>query len=390
MDDSRLFDFSLSDAQEARAAMLHRNSIIIDMASRYGGSAIFDEYPEHLIRELAVRAEEAASKADMLAEAIYWPFELALNGKSELIRDRLIQSGLTCGTYEANLHIPDDESDPLAWPWEEKIARYAELPWLRFVKSASEIRQAKADGAVAFFANCQPITPLSRDIRRIDDAYSRGLRSLMLTYNRMDNVGVGCTERVDAGLSIFGLEIVDRCNDIGIIVDVSHCGQRTTFDACRRSKKPVTANHTGARAVYEHARAKTDPELRAIADTGGLVGIYAAPAFVSGDDHVSITHMLDHIDYIVDLIGWKHVGIGTDWPWPIPRDVLEKTVGIEPSKKFGFRPEDRVNRLQRMEGLEDCRDLINLTRGLVCRGYDDGEIRGILGENFLRVFEEVC
>ena len=144
----------------------------------------------------------------------------------------------------------------------------------------------------------------------------------MLTYNRMDNIGIGCTERVDAGLSMFGIDVVKHCNDLGMIVDVSHCGHLTTMDACRHSKKPVNANHTAARSVYVHARGKSNEALRAIADTGGVIGVVAVPFFLSRADSPTIEHMFDHVDYIAGLVGWQHVAIGTDWPLQAPDCVL--------------------------------------------------------------------
>ena len=211
----------------------------------------------------------------------------------------------------------------------------------------------------------------------------------MLTYNRMDHIGVGCTERVDAGLSMFGLDVVKHCNELGMIVDVSHCGHLTTLDACRHSAKPVTANHTAARSLYPAARAKSNEALRAIADTGGVIGVVAVPFFLSGGTSPSIEHMLDHIDYIADLVGWRHVALGTDWPLQAPDEVLLTTLGTEISN-IGFRAADRIDVTQRLVGFDDCRDLPNITRGLVKRGFDDEQIRGILGENALRVFEAVC
>src|SRR5207253_1958845 len=136
-------------------------------------------------------------------------------------------------------------------------------------------------------------------------------------------VGVGCTERVDAGLSNFGLQVVERCNQLGVIVDTSHCGRLTTLDACRASRTPVIANHASARAVHAHVRGKSDEELDAIAASGGLIGVVAVPFFLAGG-HPTIEAMLDHIDYIAGRVGWRHVGIGTDWPLQAPHDLLQE------------------------------------------------------------------
>lgn len=383
------FDFGLSATQEARAARLHRESIVFDMLSQHAGGNIFAHYPKELQADFQARMAAGGSRSEVLAEAIYWPFEMSKLGQSDLIREWLQGSGLTCGTYDIDI-VAHDGRDPLSCNWEEKIMRYAQLPWLRYVSTASEIRQAKRDGVVALYANCQPVIPAPRDLKAFDTAYAKGLRSFMLTYNRMDNIGVGCTERVDAGLSMFGVEVVEHCNELGMIVDVSHCGHLTTMDACRHSKKPVTANHTAARSVFAHARGKSNEALRAIADTGGVIGVVAVPHFLTDETTPTIEHMLDHIDYIAGVVSWPHVAIGTDWPWPIPDDVLAATLGAEYDRYVGFREQDRVDRTHRLLGFEGCRDLPNITRGLVKRGYSDEQIRGILGENALRVFEEVC
>jgi membrane dipeptidase len=380
------FDFHLSSTQEARAERLHRESIVVDLVSQGAGGNIFSHYPQLLQAEFNARMAAAGGGLDALGEAFFWPYEMSKLGKSHLLRDWLQGAGLSCGTYGIDVH---DGSNPLLNKGDEITARYADLPWLRHVTTAAEIRQAKKDRILALYGHCQPISPVARDLKAFDRAYSKGLRSFMLTYNRMDNIGVGCTERVDAGLSTFGTEVVEHCNSIGIIVDVSHCGHLTTLDACRHSKKPVNANHTAARSLSSHARGKSNEALRAIADTGGVIGVVALPIFLSREHTPTIEHMLDHIDYISNLVGWRHVAIGTDSPLQAPDDILRRTF-MPAAESIGFRKEDQLDITKRLIGFDDCRDLVNITRGLVSRGYDDEQIKGILGENALRVFAEVC
>lgn len=384
------FDFGLSAAEEARAATLHRDSIVFDMVARLAGPALFEHYPAALQKELRNRIDAARSTADVLAEAIYWPLEMARLERSDLIRPWLAQSGLTCGAYDMALHLDQTRADALGWDWDERLRRCAQLPWIKPATRAAHIRQAKQDGALALYAFCQPIVAAARDLKPFDVAYEKGLRAFMLTYNRMDHIGVGCTERVDAGLSMFGIEVVAHLNRLGMMVDVSHCGPLTTLDACRHSSRPVTANHTAARGLHDHARGKSDEALQAIAGTGGFIGVVAVPSFLTAEPTATIEHLLDHIDYIAERVGWQHVGLGTDWPWPVPHQVLIDAVGIAPPKAMGFRPQDRIDRRRTLAGYADCRDLPNITRGLIKRGYRDEQIQGILGENALRVFESVC
>lgn len=383
------YDFGLTAEQEARAERLHSESIVIDLLSQHAGGNIFALYPPEMqadFRRTVETAVRSGTAMEALAEAVYWPYEMSKMGKSHLLRDWFLESGLTCGTYGIEVH---DGHDPICIKWNSLAARYADLPWLRYVTTAAEIRQAKRDGVIASYAHAQPERPAPRDLKAIDVAYAQGLRSFMLTYNRMDNIGVGCTERVDAGLSMYGVEVVKHCNAIGMIVDVSHCGTLTTLDACRHSQSPVNANHSAARGVYAHARGKTDEALMAIAGTGGVIGVVALPSFLTSDSVPTIEHTLDHMDYIANLVGWQHVAIGTDWPLQAPDDVLQATLGSAVSS-IGFRPQDHLEVTQRLIGFDDCRDLPNITRGLVKRGYSDKQIAGILGENALRVFEDVC
>jgi membrane dipeptidase len=380
------FDFNLNAEQEARAARLHRESIIFDLVSQHAGGAIFSHYPAQLQADLKTRIAAANSDFDALAEAEYWPYEMARLGKSDLIWQWLKEAGLTCGTYAIGVH---DGADTLCNMLEAQAERYRELPWLRYVTSAAEIRQAKREDSIAFYAQWQPFNSIPRDLKAVDTAYRKGLRSLMLTYNVMDHVGVGYSERVDAGLSMFGLGVVKHCNDLGLMIDLSHCGHLTTMDACRHSKKPVTANHTSAKGVYAHQRAKTDDALHAIADTDGVIGVVATPSFLTRAQAPTIEDMLDHIDYISDLVGWRHVAIGTDWPMQITDELIEK-VFMPLAKSAGLSDENPYDPTKRLIGFNDCRDLPNITRGLVGRGYNDEQIRGIIGENALRVFAEAC
>jgi len=380
------FDFGLTVEQEARAAALHRRCVVVDLVSQHAGGALFAHYPEELQLEFRVRIDACSNDMSRFLESLYWPYELSKTGRSDLIRDWYHAAGITCGTYGIAVQ---DGRDDFENQWDAMARRYADLPWLKYVTTAGEIRQAKRDAVVAFYAHCQPTAAIPRDFKAFDTAYSKGLRSFMLTYNLMNELGVGCTERVDAGLSRFGLDVVRHCNEIGMMVDVSHCGDATTLDACRHSRHPVNANHTAARTVFPHARGKSDQGLRAIAETGGVIGIVAVPAFLTGAAVPSIEHMLDHIDHVAKLIGWQHVAIGTDWPLQAPDDVLKSI--LSPSNTvLGFRDEDRLDVTTRLIGFDDCRDLPNITRGLVARGYADEQIAGILGENALRVFAAVC
>lgn len=373
------FDFGLTQAQEERARRLHDESLVVDMLFQHpGGARIFEHIPESDLRA-TLRGKRSWSR---YAAAQSLPYDLAIAGKSEVVRGWWEQSGIDLAAV--GIAVADGRKS------DDRIYRWLEgLPWMHMALTVADIRRAKQEGTRAVYGNCQPTYGLPLDLKEIERAYSRGLRCLMLTYNRMDHVGVGCTERVDAGLSNFGLNVVRLCNDIGILVDTSHCGRATTLDACRHSSKPVMANHTSAAAVFQHVRGKSDDVLKAIADTGGVIGVCAVPFFLASQAAPTIEVWLDHVDHIVKTVGWQYVGIGTDWPLQAPHSVLNQTLGPLLSE-IGFREEHRVSVAATLVGFSDYREFPNFTRGLVKRGYTDEQIRGILGENFLRVFGAVC
>jgi membrane dipeptidase len=381
------FDFGLSAEQERRAQSLHSESLVWDWLSQHvGGPNIFAAYPDDLRSEFRQLMAEAGSGMAAYAQAVRWPYRMALEGKSDLVKDWYFQSGMTVGTYS----VPVYEAGDPKWPaLEATQAEFFELPWLRKVTKADHARQCKKDGVIGLYAHWQPLSPAPRSIDALTQAYERGLRSFMLTYNRMDNIGVGCTERFDAGLSNYGIDVVKLCNDIGMIVDTSHCGHMTTMDACKFSKRPVNANHTCAKALSGVARAKNDDALKAIADTGGVIGVVTVPFFLTNRTRgATIEVVLDHVEYIAEFVGWRHVSIGTDWPLQAPMDALKQTMSAE-FVEHGFKP-DEIDVTDRLDGFDDYRDLPNITRGLVKRGFSDEQIKGILGENALRVFGEVC
>ncbi len=371
----------MSDAEESRAAKLHREAIVIDLLSQRAGARIFDHYPSGLRADLDARINASNNIYERYSIAVNWPYDMALSGQSGLIYDWYREAGLSIISHQ----LPIFE-DPLQGI---DATPYLDGNRMRLVTTAAEMRAAKADNVIGSFANYQPLVSIPNDLSAITRAFEKGLRSLMLTYNSMTSVGSGCTERADAGLSHHGVRVVKHCNELGVIVDTSHCGPQTTLDACRFSKKPVTANHTSAKGLFSHSRGKDDDCLKAIAGTGGLIGVLAVPAYLTDSNKPSIEHMLDHIEYIAGLVGWQHVAIGTDWPLQAPIEI-QRPLFSPSNADTGFRAEDALDVEVNLDGFDDCRDMPNITRGLVSRGWSDEAVIAVLGENALRVFAAVC
>ncbi|MGW6455166.1 dipeptidase [Streptomyces sp. NPDC055078] len=371
--------FGLSADAEERAARLHRESVIVDLLFQGPcGPAAFTDAMVAAVREHADR--HGMLEAWVLAFGM--PGRAAAAGGYRVYEDCWRASGITAGTVDLEVGSPQTLLRAAA----SITQRIDNLPWLTKALNSDDIRRAHAAGQHALILNCQPVVPISRDLALIDHAVEFGLRVQLLTYNSQDHVGTGCTEVADAGLTRFGKRVVERLNERGVVVDTAHSSRRTTLDACAVSTAPVIASHTSARTVYDHARGKSDEELDAIAATGGVIGVYAMP-FCLGPGEPAIDTMLDHIDHIAGRVGAGHVALGMDWPLPLPAWALENSGDVPAA--IGFRAEDNISTLAGLAGFTDYRDMPNVTRGLVARGYSDAEIKGILGENFLRVLDTV-
>jgi len=242
-----------------------------------------------------------------------------------------------------------------------------------------------------FSANGVPLrqhwVSVEDELRYVRIFFQLGIRMMHLTYQRRNMIGDGCGEPTDAGLSDFGRSAVAEMNRVGVIVDVAHCGWQTSLDAAKVSQRPMVASHTTSASLYKHIRSKPDEVIRAIADTGGYVGICCVPQFLRGKGDIAA--MLDHIDYVAKHFGAERVAIGTDVAYTsrtaaaenkkIPRRPKARTEwrSLWPKDSFSTTPEARLSMAWTNWPL--------FTVGLVQRGYSDEDIRKIIGGNVLRV-----
>lgn len=167
-------------------------------------------------------------------------------------------------------------------------------------RSAADIRAAKKAGRTALLYGVQDAVAFDTELDRLQDLHALGLRIAQLTYNRRNLLGDGCLEPADAGLSRMGVEAVERMNALGMLIDLSHCGRRTAADAIRLSKQPVAFTHTGAAQLLDHPRNRTDAELRAVADKGGVSGIYFMP-FLSEGRQPRAADVIRHLEHMISM-----------------------------------------------------------------------------------------
>jgi membrane dipeptidase len=212
--------------------------------------------------------------------------------------------------------------------------------------------------------------------------FALGQRCAQLTYNSQNRIGSGSTERVDGGISDFGVSIIKAMNDVGMLIDVSHSGDRTTLDAIALSPKPIAITHSNCRALVDHPRVKTDEAIKALAAKGGVMGITGVRMFVKKTDPTTIADVVDHIDHVVKLVGIDHVGIGTDSDLNGYDDTTPETNKmLRGAYKDSYAFREKID----VDGFDHPLKMYDLTEELIRRRYSDANIRAVLGGNFQRL-----
>ena len=254
------------------------------------------------------------------------------------------------------------------------------------IDSPADLNRAKSSNKIGIMIGLQN----SEQFRRPDDVdffYGIGQRVSQLTYNTRNLIGNGATERRDEGISDFGVAIIERMNKVGMAIDVSHCGDRTTLDAFEISKKPVLITHSNCRALVPgHPRLKTDEAIKKVGQAGSVMGITGVRMFVKGDEPTTVEHALDHFDHVVKLIGPEHVGVGSDMDlYGYDAMPAEQNKQLRAGYKGSYAFREKID----IEGLNHPKRMYDLTEGLVRRKYSDAAIQGILGGNFKRVLSAI-
>ncbi|WP_418066773.1 membrane dipeptidase [Sphingomonas endolithica] len=357
-------------AATAAAPFINRNSYSLNAATpgKYSRRAI------DLVRETLI--------IDMLApiKIAFDPSFYAVPMSAQDEAD-FRASGITGFHHAIGLGGPDAYEGALEFfaIWGNYVARHAHL--LCGVDKVSDLDRAKRDGKCAVIMGLQNADHFRRpaDVKHF---YEIGQRCAQLTYNSQNRIGSGSTDRVDGGVSDFGVSIIEEMNKVGMLIDVSHSGDRTTLDAIALSPKPIAITHSNCRALIEHPRVKTDEAIRALGKKGGVMGITGVRNFVSKTDPTTIVNIADHIDHVVKIAGIDHVGIGTDSDlngYDDTTPAMNKALRGAYKDSYAFREKIDV------DGFDHPRKMYDLTDELIRRRYSDANIKAVLGGNFQRL-----
>ena len=266
--------------------------------------------------------------------------------------------------------------------------------YFRLVTKASDILLAKQQQQIGIIMGFQSTEMFADDLNQIDYFAKLGVRYMQLSYNGSSQFGSGGLVAQDEGLTKLGLQALSRMEKNNVLVDLSHSGKKTVADAIYSSTRPLTISHTGCNGIYHHPRNNDDAELKAVADKGGVVGMYLMPFLEGGDDELTAEALLKHIDYAVNLCGEDHVSIGSDqgvvpvndgpeYREAVRRDVEKRiAAGISAPGETPNRPPfiAELNSEKRME---------LIAWHLSKRGYKDNKIEKIIGLNLLNLYKEV-
>ena len=326
---------------------------------------------------------------DALASPGYFNYPIDVPLNAAMVRNA-VASGITAGNLTVSRADFAQTVAQIA-AWMRSMERFPAA--FAHVRSVADIRAAKAAGKFGIVFGFQDTTPLQGDLDKLEVFDNLGVRIVQLTYNVRNLAGDGCLEPANGGLSRYGHALIEAMNQRGMLVDLSHCGQRTTAEAIAASKKPVAITHSGCNEVSRHPRGKDDAELRALAQSGGVIGIYLMPFLVAGRAP-TLGDVIAHIEHAVKVCGEDHVGLGSDLSttpidgseeyWSQHRAFVKRRIeqgiaapGEDPEILFTV---GELNHARRME---------LIANELSARGHSAARIEKILGGNFLRLFGAV-
>lgn len=275
---------------------------------------------------------------------------------------------------------------------EQFLTKIEKNPYLKLCLTAEELRTAKQAGKVGVMFGTQGASMLEEKLWRLEILVRMGLRILGLAYTTANAFGDGCGEKRDAGLTYLGEELIGVVNEMPVILDLSHCGDRTRAEATALARAPV-CTHSNAAALRPNGRNTVDATVKAMVDKGGMIGVCGLPHSLA-DANPTLDDLLDHADHFVKLVGADNVGIGMDY---VEGYQDQANVVAPPSvvtwrtrRPDIFGPLSAFGRQPYPLGVEGVAMLPNLTAGLFARGYSRADVAAIMGGNWLRCIEKFC
>ena len=347
----------------ARTIALMQESTVVDMLCQFA----FDDF-----------------RTDTVPKSIRWRRDPSAFTTADFQRFRdsgvnVIALGSGPGNYEGMLRFFAE--------WNGFVASHSD--WFTRIDEPRDLASVKRSGKIGILMTTQTSDHF-RTADDVDTFYALGQRVSQLTYNMQSRTGAGFLENRDSGLTAFGQEIIARMEKVGMVVDLSHCGDQTTLDALNVVTRPPVFTHASARALLpECSRCKPDELLRKLAEKGGVVGIPMIRFMIRSGPPVTVQHVADHVEHLIRLIGAEHVGVGSDLDMaglanPMTKDPGIGAIANQPNFAR-YNAYFAANGGAHVDGLDHPKRLFDLTEALVQRKHSDATIKQVLGGSFARV-----
>ena len=273
--------------------------------------------------------------------------------------------------------------------WEKLFKDNSDLIFLG--KSFKDIEKANIEKKTAIFFGFQNCSPIEDDINLVEKVHELGCRFMQLTYNNQSLLATGCYEKVDSGVTNFGREVIKEMNRVGIVVDMSHSAEKSTFDAIEISEKPIAITHANPSFWYNVKRNKSSDLLKSLSDSGGILGLSLYPHHLKDGTNCTLDSFCEMVAKTTEIINVNKIGIGSDLCLNQPDEVVEwmRNGTWSKSKNYGEGSKNKPGFPKQPDWFKDARGFVNLERGLKKVGFSDTEIKGILGNNWFNFYKSI-
>ena len=273
--------------------------------------------------------------------------------------------------------------------WEKLFEDNSDLIFLG--KSYKDIEKAKSENKTAIFFGFQNCSPIEDDIGLVEKVHKLGCRFMQLTYNNQSLLATGCYEKIDSGVTNFGREVIKEMNRIGVVIDMSHSGEKSTFDAIEISQKPIAITHANPSFWHAAIRNKSNKLLKTLSESGGMLGLSLYAHHLKDNTQCTLDSFCEMVAKAVDLMGVKNIGIGSDLCLNQPDSVVEwmRNGTWSNSKNFGEGSKKKPGFPKQPSWFIDARGFKNIEEGLKKIGFHKEEVDGILGNNWFNFYKGI-
>jgi len=353
-----------------------------------GGAALLASAPRLLAEQFTANIA-ALYRKSVVIDTLCGPFTSSDGMPDAALVEVVRQSGITAINFTISGRTFEETVGNLAYV-DALVEQFPAV--FAVVRLHSDIARAKREGKIGIMPGFQYTQFLEADPSRIETFRQLGVRIMQLTYNNRSTFGDGCLEPGNAGLSKAGVDAVHKMNDLGVAVDLSHSGYRTTSEAIAASKKPVLISHSGCASIYAHPRNKPDEVMKALADKGGYFGVYLMPYLVASPTAPTREHVINHVLGALKVCGEDHVGIGSDGSiqavklTPEQQKAFDEDIARRKKQGIGAPGEDRYPYVPDLTGPDH---MEAIAAELQKRGQPSAVIEKMLGANFQRIIGEI-